>query len=442
MGRVTSTPAVGIIADDLTGAGDSAVQFARKGWRARLSLSEQIAGSSADGAVVATVTDARAMSPARARSTTRAAVESLRRAGVNRIFLKIDSTLRGSVGAQIAGALAAGVDDAIAVVCPAYPAMGRVVDNGRLLVNGAGVETTSVGRDPVTPVTTSSLSELIPGSVGLRIVRGDAIVLAASILEAGSRIVHVDATTDDDLSVVADAIVLLGVRAIPVGSAGLAEVMAGAWGTGLPDTAMTDAHTTRPGPVLVQVSSLHDVSRMQFDRLLASAAPDTVRALAPPFDDVVGADVALDWVTRTLEVDPALPDIVVVLAPLHRGTVTSSAASGRVDRTAADLVADGLAAISAHVIDRAGARALVLMGGEGARALLRRSGAASILIAGSLREGLPIGVIDGGHLDGLTVVTKAGGFGSESTLSDILPELLDPQSRSLREPARPQGDNS
>ena len=55
------------------------------------------------------------------------AVNALMNAGVDRVFLKIDSTMRGSVPGQVAGALAAWRTrhpDARAVVCPAYPRDG------------------------------------------------------------------------------------------------------------------------------------------------------------------------------------------------------------------------------------------------------------------------------------------------------------------------------
>lgn len=40
--------------------------------------------------------------------------------------------------------------------------MGRTVSDGQLLVNGTPVQDTVIGRDPVTPVSTSSLSSFSP----------------------------------------------------------------------------------------------------------------------------------------------------------------------------------------------------------------------------------------------------------------------------------------
>ncbi|UKF30272.1 four-carbon acid sugar kinase family protein [Clavibacter phaseoli] len=430
-----------LVADDLTGGADSAVQFARAGWAARLALGATVARHGDDGSVVAIVTDARAATPDEARGSTRAAVARAVADGDDRLFLKIDSTMRGTVQEQVEGALAAWSarePDAVAVVCPAYPAMGRTVEGGLLLVDGAGVETTSVGRDPVTPVTTSALADLLPGSAHVD-AAADAADLAVRIATAsagGVRVVTIDAVTTADLRFVAEALALLGSRAVPVGSAGLAAEMARVWGPGLvPASAITtgrhapaaadpDAEPDRPRHVVVVVSSLHDVSRAQHADLVHAADTgslgEDVRTIAPSLDDLVGRGA--DEILADAQGDGPAPAVTIVLAP-ERAAVPSSDAPG--SPTTAERVATGLALLAEGVIARREASALVLMGGEGARAVLSRQGADAIRVRDAIREGIPVGVIEGGRLHGLPVVTKAGGFGSPSALTDIVPELLD-----------------
>ena len=127
---------LGLIADDLTGATDTAVQFARRGWKTLLTLNASgcetaAVAKAATPSVLAVTTDARALDNAAAEQRTSDALARLLDAGINRIYLKIDSTMRGSVPGQIAGALAVWREthpNAFAVVCPAYPRMGRTVD--------------------------------------------------------------------------------------------------------------------------------------------------------------------------------------------------------------------------------------------------------------------------------------------------------------------------
>jgi hypothetical protein len=106
-----------IVADDLSGAADSAVPFA-----ARLGTAVSLGGGRPDAQVVAVDTDSRYAPEAVARERVARAVARGRADGA-RIVKKIDSTLRGNIGAEIAAAREA----AAAAACPA--------DGGR---NGPG----------------------------------------------------------------------------------------------------------------------------------------------------------------------------------------------------------------------------------------------------------------------------------------------------------------
>ena len=434
--------AVGIIADDLTGAGDSAVQFAEAGWQASLALTESVAVN--PGGVIAIVTDARAQPFEAARLATESAVATLREAGIDRLFVKIDSTMRGSVDAQIRGALTAWVDvrageqgsaeqKPFAIVCPAYPGMGRTLQVGRVLVNGVAVELTSIGRDPVTPVHTALVSALIPGSMNLAVGDDDAAKVSeriAALVAAGIEIVTVDATTDAELELIAEAAVLLGSAAIPVGSAGLAMAMSKIWadGTDAAEVATPDESSRMhrdPDRILVVVSSLHDVSREQHAHLVTVDLAERVRTLAPTLTDLEDEASTAAWLAAELVRSSDLPRVVVILSPAERGDLVETEANPtEANPTTAIRVAAGLAELTASVLEQAAISALVLMGGEGARAVLGRFGAEAIRVTGAIREGIPAGVIEGGLLDGLAVVTKAGGFGDRGTLADLIPELL------------------
>lgn len=443
--------AVGIVADDLTGANDSAVQFARAGWVASLGLLSRPGESIDGGAVHALVADSRAQNHEAARISTATAANAVRAANATRLFLKIDSTMRGSVLAQIEGALASWATnhpDCFAVVCPAYPGMGRTVVAGQLLVNGARVETTSIGTDPVTPVTTSDLATLLPGSVRVEIGEVDAATAARRIEAAtasGARIIVVDAETDAQLAEIAVAVAGLGARAVPVGAAGLAVAMATAWAPGsVAPTARVSAKEAIDGAqadhrrVLYVISSLHDVSRTQLQHLTEAGGPDGILTLAPSLDDVLNSETIGAWARAQLvefagrpecrEHHEPLPSVIVVATPDARAAASAPATPATLDspaerETAANTIATSLALITDAVFHAARIDALVLVGGEGARAVLTRLGARSIRVLDSIREGIPLGSITGGTANGLTVLTKAGGFGTPTVLAELASEL-------------------
>ena len=366
---------LGLVADDLTGAGDASVQFAKRGWYTLLTLEVRrevrlkpdttdrgllvdSTGVRLSRTVMALTTDCRALGNEAAERLTSGAVTALMHAGVDRVFLKIDSTLRGSVPGQVAGALAAWrtrYPDARAVVCPAYPAMGRTVESNRLLVQGEPVERTAFGRDPVTPVTTSDMATLIPLS---------------------PRVSVADAATNADLMTIAASISAAGPSVIAVGSGGLADALAATWCA--PAThalAAGDIIPKRETPrILLQVSSLNPVSHAQVARLKS-----------------------------------AFPEVVILLAPLERGDSKA--------------VVEHLAREFAQHVEREPWDILGLIGGDGARETLARLGASGIRIVDSLLEGVPLGLVVGGRADGTPVFTKAGGFGAEDALVRVFERM-------------------
>src|SRR4051794_7209851 len=116
-----------LVADDLTGACDAAVHFAMRGLRTvvRLPGHAHLLGA----CVLACTTETRDA----AEPEIRAALLDLAAEFPTplRLFKKIDSTLRGNVGMEIVAARDAFHCDA-AVVCSAFPALHRVIDNGIL----------------------------------------------------------------------------------------------------------------------------------------------------------------------------------------------------------------------------------------------------------------------------------------------------------------------
>lgn len=441
--RAVASP-TGIVADDLTGAMDSAVQFAGAGWKTKLALTMPLSDSVERGSVTAFVTDARAKPATAANDSTATAVSGLLASGIERLFVKIDSTLRGSVIHQVHGALAAWSSqhpDPIAIVCSAYPAMGRTIENGRMLVNGHPVHTTAIARDPVTPMITSDLVELLPGSVGFRLSEGTAAENAARLEAAADGIatkpsvIAADATTDDDLARLAQAVELLSARAVPVGAAGLAGAMAAVWAedsaTSLdvagssPTDSSTVAAVTVPDSssgrrVIVVVSSLHDVSRAQVEQLMCAWPSDQVRTFEPPLDEALNVESIADWTRQELAKSPALPSVVVISSPSERPAQQRDG-----DRTAAELIAESLATITDLVFEHDRIDVIFLLGGEGTRAVLGRLGAEALIVRNAVREGIPLASLEGGKAEGVMVITKAGGFGSPTTVTEIVAELVD-----------------
>lgn len=116
---------IAVIADDLTGASDSGVQFARKGLRTQvifdwLGLSD--GKDSLDTVVIDT--DSRSIPGSMAYDRVSQAAYVLKQKGFTSIYKKLDSTLRGNLGQEIKAVMDVYGFEAAAVV-PAFPRIGR-----------------------------------------------------------------------------------------------------------------------------------------------------------------------------------------------------------------------------------------------------------------------------------------------------------------------------
>jgi uncharacterized protein YgbK (DUF1537 family) len=127
-----------IVADDLTGALDSAAPFAAAGCRVAVARRPgSLRAAAATGAgVLAVATGTREGTAEAAEAEVAALAGAVRALEPARLFKKVDSRLKGHVAVETAAlARLAGVHSVLA--CPAIPELGRVVRAGS--VAGAGV---------------------------------------------------------------------------------------------------------------------------------------------------------------------------------------------------------------------------------------------------------------------------------------------------------------
>ena len=388
-----------MIADDLTGAADTGVQFARAGYRTAVVFrGEPVPPEDLDAAVFDT--DSRTLRPGLASRYVSEAGRSARAARL--VYKKFDSTLRGSVAAELSAALES-TRRRSAVVAPAFPAAGRTTSGGTQLVHGAPVHETELKNDPRTPVREGHLPTLLGGwssSVGT-LSAGDLEdpENVRRALEANEWTVA-DAEREADLEALVRAVPDPG-RVLWAGSAGLALAL----GAVHPGPRPAEARVALPKArsVLVVVGSLNGVSRGQLGRLVEEhgevAIPVGPGSAGTVREVVAAAREALSG---------------GVCAVVHSSGRASSGARGQVMRS--------LAGAAAALAEEGLFDGLVLTGGSTAVAVSRGLGASGIRLAGEVEAGVPAGTLIGPKP--YTVVTKAGGFGGPKTLVEAVQSLL------------------
>ena len=290
--------ALRIIADDLTGACDVAAEMLP--WPAGVVV-HPAAGAAAPGVLNVRNTQSRTLPPAEAARRVGAALADLRSGWSGIVLKKIDTGLRGPIGAEIDAAMdVLGVTDAF--VLPAIPEVGRTTEQGCQLIGGVPVHRTAFARDPQNPIRDASVPAAVGATsrrhaavIGLGAVRGrDDFDGAVDAARAGGATVFVcDAETDADLERAVRRLLSRPRPLLLVGSTGLARALRRVLGTehgGRPRGGPTAA--TGSG-VLVVAGSAHPATRAQVE---SAAARQT---LEPLFVDGPGVAEASRVVGRS-----------------------------------------------------------------------------------------------------------------------------------------------
>ncbi len=430
---MASRPATGrkivVIADDLTGANDTGVQFAKQGLKTIVLMRVEGPLAELEEDVLVIDTQSRALPPEEAyRSVSAAALLFKGRDPFGVLYKKIDSTLRGNLGAEIDAVMDACALD-VAVVAPAFPGNGRTTVGGMHFVAGTPLEATEIGRDPVCPVDESHIPTLLArqtkravGHVGVRdILAGpDGILAAMRRLQAAGRPVIVcDAWRDEHLKMIALAGARLETPVLWVGSAGLAEHV--------PQVLGVSASTAGKGPVLVIAGSVSGVTRNQV--ALLSQRGDVVFVEANPcsFLEPAAAMTETERCCRiAVDAIRSGKDAVIVSGyrdELVARTIDAGRSSGLSGRQTSEAVASALGVLCSRIVSSAPPAGLVLTGGDIARSCCGRLSADGISVTREVAPGIPMGVLKGGPCSGLNVVTKAGAFGAEDALCRAVDSL-------------------
>lgn len=415
-------PAFTIIADDLTGACDTGAVFARAGWRTLVVLDMQRdrTAVSDDVDVLVYSTESRHLPVAQAIAVVEHAAQRVKQ---NRLkprppespistlqsqlgvwaYKKIDSTLRGHPGEELA-ALMGALDVEQALVAPAFPAQGRITLNAQLLVDGQPLSATPFASD----VTSGDLRTVFKNDfcavhgIGLDAVRAGVMVVA-QCMRAQPGILLADAQTDDDLVTLASAAQKVGIRLL-CGSAGLARALTRVVGTHY--TANEAAEPVGPFLVIAGSRNAATVRQIEATRVSGTAVIDVPPEFGQPNVHHIESQ---SLVARQAQaVITAGRDAIVTAAAMELSPLGK------------DVIAHRLGAMAAQVLAGVTPGTLVLTGGDIATAVCAALGANGITLLGELQPGIAFGRLADGAYAGLCVVTKAGGFGRAESLLEII----------------------
>lgn len=347
-----------LIADDLTGALDTAAEF--------VALTGPVDvrwDAASGGASLALDSGTRELSEAQALVRLKRLAPLLKDAKI--AYKKVDSLLRGHVMAELAACWRLGLWDHC-VIAPAFPFQGRVTRAGAQYAREG-----SAWRDVAN-------IEALAHAAGLDARRA----APHAPLARGASIF--DAESDADLAQIAALGRAASGRVLWCGSAGLAQALVGA-------ASKRDDRLVKP--VLGLFGSDQAVTARQL------AACGSFWSRLPD-----GGESSAEALQTALIRDGAAFASLALPEDTPR-------------EIAAARISDELGAL-ARRLPRPGT--LIVAGGETLRALCDALGATHLRAVGQVEPGLPRSLLQGGRWDGLPVISKSGAFGPDGLWRDLL----------------------
>ena len=403
-----------VIADDFTGANDTGVRFNKRGLTVDVILNLCVPyRGNAD--VVVVNTDSRAMMIENAQQQIQQAFS----VGQSKyIYKKLDSTLRGNIGAEIAACLNTSKRN-FAFVCSALPQSGRTVENGICYVKGVPLLETEFATDPKTPIESSNVSAIISAQthipvvvINLSLLR-DSVRCAQHIQQAALQypqcIFSFDAVESQDLRLINEQINRFSQPCIVAGSSGLAEYL--------------QIGNETANPILFVIASMSEITQQQVAYIknnpdITIINIDVERLLtvdAYPQQIIETALKALEHQQHlVLKTDSSLS------ARNHIGQLCETLSLNR--RMLGEQITKRLSAITIQLLTKRQYRlaALFLTGGDMAIAVAKSLSLNCYRIVGEIENGVPFGYFPNSALEHIPVITKAGGFGTPNVLQNSI----------------------
>ena len=389
------------IADDLTGALEVGALFADSGIASLVTTRPTLdrPPSANDFPVRVVDLESRHLAAGDAAKKVHSVATELRQTGGRGLYKKTDSALRGPIGAELNAIMRAWPDRPLVFV-PAYPRLGRVVRKGQLFIDGRPLEKTTFSYDPLHPVQSRFVRDILQPNVVAPIVPvRDSATLSLRLEQGGRPALYVcDGETEDDLHQVAKCVVSQRDWPLMAGPAGFVGPLSKL--LPLPQTERFRRSPASTG--LIVNGSLHAASREQIERALSKGFP---RVLLE--DDPTSDAAALSK--------------LIALSRKHGWVLLETApprGPGPPNSTSSRTIVERLAKVVASFVADRQPEALVVFGGDTAYATVSALEVRDLKPLGELLVGVPVSRLQHGGLD-LTLVTKAGGFGGPDTIPDI-----------------------
>lgn len=418
---------IGIVSDDLTGANDSGVQLAKKQLSSTVVFDYKKSTVHTKPDVLIVDTDSRAKQESDAYEAVYQAASFLKREGYRHLYKKVDSTLRGNIAAELT-AIEQVYQPEVVVIAPAYPKMNRKTIQGHHFVNGVLITDTEFSKDPKTPVTESFIPKLLKqyrekcialiDKVFLNRPLEEVIQTVNAFLEKGVTWFVCDSETEADLQKVTEVFSKMNKRTVWAGSAGLIEYLPES--LKLTPSNAENSHEIKIDKTLVVSGSLSQVTKQQL--VMVGDLSNSLFIEVNPVE-LVKQTFKIESFVGELKRNVQCDYFVLYVEASEENRLSARKAGEELGLTlteVSELISVGLGKIAKGILQSCSSiQGLVLTGGDTAKAVCSELEMTEMELYSEVEPGLPFGRVSSEH-HSYWVVTKAGGFGHEQSLVNVV----------------------
>lgn len=424
------TNLVGIIADDLTGANDTALQFHNQGAKTKILLDKSYTPERKD------LTEVWAISSESRNCSTEDAInkvsETVKTFADNFLceyyYKKIDSTLRGHIALETLTMLNILEYDA-AIIIPAFPQEGRITVGGYHLLKGVPIGRTEIAIDPHSPILESHIPTLlksqldeeqknIVGTLDLKTVMngaGPILIRINELIKEGKKLIIADSTSITDIEQIALAIKKCDKKLLPTGAAAGAQVFGKYW---LADIESEKTNLKLPKlPKLIISGTATQITAEQIQKLEQSDDYDNVNFIPLEVRDILCGidDELVSRIVTNLKSGVTVCVHTSHLITNFDGFSDESITAELTKEKFASMITDYLAKLTKDVLSEIEV-ILITLGGETSYKCCSKLDSKMLRLVDEVAPAISIC----SDSNGQWIVTKSGNLGKSKTLIDIL----------------------
>ncbi len=392
-----------ILADDLTGATDTGIVLAQQGVSVLVvtEYSTDFSSYNCDALVIDLQT--RHLNAKDAFVKVESATKVVLKNNIEYIYKKVDSTMRGNIGAEIDAFFTATKQNNL-VFCNAYPQIGRTVKNGICYVNGVEVSKTYFGEDALNPVLYSEISKIIRTQTERNCMHKN------DFNNSAQGIIICDCDKESDFEEIVDFAQKIDCK-IFAGSAGMLQMLTSTLWLNLKKPVMPNTNNKK---ILVVASSVNEVTLKQIEYARQNNIDvfklSTQQKMQEDALQLDCTNVMIDNIIKSLEENN--------IAILTSRILSDNLLGANKDTFDAINISKALADITTKIVYNVTDMVICAFGGDGAGMIIKNLNVSQLKPLSCIMPGIALCEFSFDNTPYYTV-TKAGGFGDEDIIMQI-----------------------